>query len=212
VASAAARERIISAALDIIGREGVRGFTVRRVTKAANVNVALVSYHFKSKQALVDEALAHYFRGVMEVFAILDQEDVPPAVTLRRFVEAYWDNLFTHPGAFISQIMVMVDQSMPDTGGAPGGWTKLSPSFLAMQKDGTGRLKSVLAEILGTKDEALVGLRALPLLTSLTHPMFLSGFPRALFNTDVRSRAVRARYIDLVMETAVCAPPTVGGR
>jgi len=195
------RERIVAAALEIIGREGVQGFTVRRVTEAADVNLALVNYHFRSKQALVDETLAHYFQGITKVFEILDGVDAPPEAKLRRFIEEYLKNLFAYPGAFTSQILIMVEQS---TLGGHGGGGRRAPSraFLAMLKEGTSRLKACLGELLGTDDESIVGLRAVQLLTNIAHPMFLTGFPKTLFHLDFHNAAIREKYIDMAMEAA----------
>jgi AcrR family transcriptional regulator len=56
-----ARDRLIAAAIDLIGREGVRAATVRRVAEAAGVSGPLVLHHFGSKEGLVtacDETVA----------------------------------------------------------------------------------------------------------------------------------------------------------
>jgi AcrR family transcriptional regulator len=51
------RERILAATVEVIAREGWRGVTVRKIAAAADVNAALVNYHFGSKTNLMLAAL-----------------------------------------------------------------------------------------------------------------------------------------------------------
>lgn len=48
-----ARERLIAAAIELIGRDGVRATTVRHVAEVAGVSGPLVLHHFGSKEGLV---------------------------------------------------------------------------------------------------------------------------------------------------------------
>jgi TetR/AcrR family transcriptional regulator, regulator of cefoperazone and chloramphenicol sensitivity len=52
-----ARERMISAAMELFAEKGYEGMTVRDLAAAAGVNVAAVNYHFGSKDALYHECL-----------------------------------------------------------------------------------------------------------------------------------------------------------
>lgn len=49
------RERILGAAETLFARHGFAGASLRRVTAAANVNLAAVNYHFGSKDNLIEE-------------------------------------------------------------------------------------------------------------------------------------------------------------
>lgn len=51
------RERILAATIEVIAREGWRGVTVRKIAAVADVNAALVNYHFGSKTNLMLIAL-----------------------------------------------------------------------------------------------------------------------------------------------------------
>ena len=55
--SQATRERILDAAEKLFAERGYHGVSIRDVTGAADVDVALVSYHFGSKQGLLDAVL-----------------------------------------------------------------------------------------------------------------------------------------------------------
>src|SRR5258708_24991714 len=51
------RTRLMDAALDLLAEHGDEGVSLRELTDAADANVAAVSYHFGSLQALLDEAI-----------------------------------------------------------------------------------------------------------------------------------------------------------
>jgi len=46
-------ERILDAAEDLFARQGIRGTSLKEITDSAEVNIAAVNYHFRSKDALV---------------------------------------------------------------------------------------------------------------------------------------------------------------
>jgi DNA-binding transcriptional regulator YbjK len=71
------RQRIVDAALDIIGRHGVRGLTNRAVAAAAQVSLGSVTYHFPSQRALLRTCL----------LAFADQEAARMADIARRLAE-----------------------------------------------------------------------------------------------------------------------------
>ncbi len=50
-------ERILDVAEKLFARRGFHGVSVRDITREAGVDVALVNYHFGSKQALLDQVL-----------------------------------------------------------------------------------------------------------------------------------------------------------
>jgi AcrR family transcriptional regulator len=51
------RTRLMAAALELLSEHGEEGVSLRELTNAADANVAAVSYHFGSLQALLDEAI-----------------------------------------------------------------------------------------------------------------------------------------------------------
>src|SRR3954452_24517937 len=51
------RARLMDAALDLLSERGKEGVSLRELTDAADANVAAVSYHFGSLQALLDRAI-----------------------------------------------------------------------------------------------------------------------------------------------------------
>jgi AcrR family transcriptional regulator len=59
------RRRLLEAALKLVAERGEDAVTLRDITSAAQANVAAVSYHFGSKDALVTAATEHALRRVV---------------------------------------------------------------------------------------------------------------------------------------------------
>ena len=72
------RARLMEAALDLLSERGDEGVSLRELTDAAEANVAAVSYHFGSLQALFDEAiedaLERYLDAQQEAVSALGPE------------------------------------------------------------------------------------------------------------------------------------------
>jgi TetR/AcrR family transcriptional regulator, regulator of biofilm formation and stress response len=58
--SAPTRQRIITAVLRIIGKDGVAAVTNRRIAKEAGVSLGSVTYHFETQHELLRESLLHF--------------------------------------------------------------------------------------------------------------------------------------------------------
>ncbi len=89
--------RILDVAEELFARHGFAGTSLRALTKAAEVNLAAVNYHFGSKEALIEEVIKRRLLPLnqlrMEKIEIerktARREHRPPDVTaaLRAFVE-----------------------------------------------------------------------------------------------------------------------------
>src|SRR3954449_6810291 len=70
------RARLMDAALDLLGERGEDGVSLRKLTTAAEANVAAVSYHFGSLKSLRDAAIEHalerYLDAQLEAVSALD--------------------------------------------------------------------------------------------------------------------------------------------
>ena len=71
------RDRLLSAAQELLARRGQEGMTLREVTDQAEANVSAVSYHFGSMKALCDaaieQALEQYLDAQIAAVAALDK-------------------------------------------------------------------------------------------------------------------------------------------
>lgn len=62
------RLKIISAAAKLFDAQGYKGTSVRQIAQEANVNVALISYHFHGKQGLLEVLISGYFERLFQRF------------------------------------------------------------------------------------------------------------------------------------------------
>jgi AcrR family transcriptional regulator len=83
-AGAATRAALVDATLACLAERGPTGTTSRAIAGRAGANLAAITYHFGSKEALVAEALLTSVRGWLEpVLSVLHSDDEPTSRTVR---------------------------------------------------------------------------------------------------------------------------------
>jgi AcrR family transcriptional regulator len=83
-AGAATRAALVDATLACLAERGPTGTTSRAIAGRAGANLAAITYHFGSKEALVAEALLTSVRGWLEpVLSVLHSDDEPTSGTVR---------------------------------------------------------------------------------------------------------------------------------
>jgi AcrR family transcriptional regulator len=95
-----ARERILVAAMALIGEQGgAEGLTMRDIAARAGVGVGLANYHFQTKESLVglcaQRASGAFISGFGERYMSLDLE---PVAKTRQLAREYLDALSANPG------------------------------------------------------------------------------------------------------------------
>jgi AcrR family transcriptional regulator len=93
------QERIINAAITCIERDGLRGATIRGIGREAGVNSAAISYYFRSKDALLEKALAQTLEnafGDWEALLTEKSQDLRPRV--RVVLRELMEGSFAFPG------------------------------------------------------------------------------------------------------------------
>jgi AcrR family transcriptional regulator len=89
------RERILTAAREVIGRKGKRGATTREIADVAGVNEATLFRHFGTKEALL-VACAQHFCGYIELAGVASQltgELPEDLLTIARIMFARFESL-----------------------------------------------------------------------------------------------------------------------
>lgn len=79
------REKILNAAIELVAENGT-DVSVRQISKKAGVNVAAISYHFGSKDNLINEIVMHKMQVFKEVFDLLDDQSIEPIARLEKFM------------------------------------------------------------------------------------------------------------------------------
>src|SRR5580704_14666198 len=125
--------RLLEAALDLIAERGEDGVTLRELTDAAEANVAAVSYHFGSLDALCDAALAH----ALEQYLDAQQAAVStlgPESTLEELADAFARPMLRGLAVGGRELAVMriVARAGIDP---PQGWDRLASRFDRIRAD-----------------------------------------------------------------------------
>lgn len=92
-----AKERLMQAAIRLFAKKGYSATGLREIVREAGVSVAMVNYHFGSKQALLEAILDRFFLNLYSVAEeILTGED-PPELKLRLYFRSVISVFRKHP-------------------------------------------------------------------------------------------------------------------
>ncbi|NOT84304.1 MAG: CerR family C-terminal domain-containing protein [Methylococcaceae bacterium] len=88
-------DRLLQVAVEIFAEVGFRDATVREICTRANVNVASVSYYFRSKEVLYEQAIAFAFQEACQLYppdASFDQS-LSPELRLGLVIDGFLHKL-----------------------------------------------------------------------------------------------------------------------
>ncbi|MBF6297362.1 TetR/AcrR family transcriptional regulator [Nocardia amamiensis] len=77
VSKAGKRERLAAAAAQVFHEQGVEKTTIADIARSAEVPVGNVYYYFKTKDQLVEAAIAAQRHGLRDLITVLEQRDAP---------------------------------------------------------------------------------------------------------------------------------------
>lgn len=92
------REAILSAAMKLFGQKGFEGTSVREIASLAEVNPAMISYYFGSKEKLFEKLVEHkaaYLKGVFE--ELVNNKSISQFEKLAVIIDSYVDRMFQTP-------------------------------------------------------------------------------------------------------------------
>jgi AcrR family transcriptional regulator len=141
----------MEAALDLLSERGEEGVSLRELTDAADANVAAVSYHFDSLQALLDEAI----EDALERYLDTQQEAVSalgPETTLEELAAAFarpMISALTKGGRDRAAIRIVARAAIDP----PAGWGRFDARFDQIRADVVRVLKARLS---GVKTRELI--------------------------------------------------------
>ncbi len=86
----ARRERLLEAAIRLIGERGLAAATTRAIAEAAGMTQAMVHYSFPGKQALLDAVLERVHAATRQALQEATREAPDLDAALAALAEAYW--------------------------------------------------------------------------------------------------------------------------
>jgi AcrR family transcriptional regulator len=112
------RDALLSAARTLLRRSGRGSITARDLVAASDTNLGSISYHFGSKDALLDEASKLVFEEWAKTVAqtISAEPDAPPAKRLARTLEMILDDFDAMRPYFLGFIQIVAgSERSPET-------------------------------------------------------------------------------------------------
>jgi AcrR family transcriptional regulator len=112
------RDALLSAARTLMRQSGRGDITARDLVSASNTNLGSISYHFGSKDALLDEAAKLVFEEWAQAVArtISADPDAPPATRLARSLEMILDDFDAMRPYFLGFIQIVAgSERSPET-------------------------------------------------------------------------------------------------
>ena len=85
---------ILNISLKLFAEKGFDGTSVRDIAKAADINVAMVSYYFGSKEKLLEAIVINRVSGFSMILENLQTEEISPVEKIKKFVALYITRLF----------------------------------------------------------------------------------------------------------------------
>jgi len=91
------KEKILEVAEELFAEKGFEGTSVRDIAQKADVNIAMISYYFGSKEKLL-EALIEMHSGyaTMQLEELKNNHALDPWTKVEKMVDHYVDRLFNH--------------------------------------------------------------------------------------------------------------------
>jgi AcrR family transcriptional regulator len=185
------RDRIVLAAIECIEREGVAGATIRSIAREAGVNSAAISYYFRSKDRLLEEALERTRREgsseMLEELAEAGAATGDPRLALREILVQQFLGATRYPR--ITQWHLHEPLAGKATGASARYWTEFFELFFQ-------RVRPLLAP--GTGEEQR--LSVVQLWSALILPGMMPGFFSEFAGVDLRGEEAAGRYVDRLLE------------
>lgn len=92
------KQAILKATVDLIREEGFSCTTMRNIAAKAETNLALVNYHYGSKEKLLADAVKMLLSTFDNAFKVLEDDTMPPRERLKQFFVRYIEELKRYPG------------------------------------------------------------------------------------------------------------------
>ena len=90
------KRAILDAAEELMARKGYKGTSIRSISEAAGVNVAMISYYFGSKERLLRAIIARHCNDLSFILEEVLAEGRDPLTMLRSYLDRFIDYSFDH--------------------------------------------------------------------------------------------------------------------
>lgn len=197
-----AEHKILHTAITLLGMEGLKRFTIRRVAERSGVNVAAINYYFRSKDNLIKEALQHYSQLTQKVFAVLQDESLTPFDRLHTFLTRFAMHLVTYPGFMKSILIQAMNKEDIDPRAKESMIRGREALFHLLQTAG------VPSGVTPEDADAQLRMKIFQMMAGIIYPVMWGTYTKELYLIDFENPTVRERYINMLLHNLF---PELGG-
>lgn len=188
------KDIILKTTINLINSEGFESITVRRIATLANVNVASINYHFKSKDNLINESLKIITANFRAAFEILKEDNPNPRDQLEDFIKTYIKIAYDYP-QIVKRVIGQGIFSFPTQ----------QEIVLFFKTFGFDKIKKIISKITGEKDETQLTLKVIQILGSIFFPILLSPISSQITNIDFSNIDNMDSYIKAQLDSILKA-------
>ena len=92
------KEYILNAALELFGQKGFEGTSIRDISKKANVNVAMISYYFGSKEKMFRRIVEQKASQMKEILLeLVNNTELTEIEKIDVVIDHYVERIFANP-------------------------------------------------------------------------------------------------------------------
>ncbi|HHT7067497.1 TetR family transcriptional regulator [Bacillus thuringiensis] len=180
------KEKILNTTLELIKKEGFERVTIRKIAALSDVNIALVNYHFGSKEKLISETIRVLLISFQGTFSILDNITVPAKERLKIFLLDYVLVIRQYP-KLVRKIIAM-------------GTTAFTSQYEYgdfLKRLGFSKVKNILSEITNETDQEILMMMTVQIFGSIFLPTLM--MPILESGADIKVPSVE-KQIDFLIE------------
>ncbi|MED2879643.1 TetR/AcrR family transcriptional regulator [Bacillus thuringiensis] len=180
------KEKILNTTLELIKKEGFEKVTIRKIAALSDVNIALVNYHFGSKEKLISETIRVLLISFQGTYSILDNITVPAKERLKIFLLDYVLVIRQYP-ELVRKIIAM-------------GTTVFTSQYEYgdfLKRLGFSKVKNILSEITNETDREILMMMTVQIFGSIFLPTLM--MPILESGADIKVPSVE-KQIDFLFE------------
>ncbi|MGW5955685.1 TetR/AcrR family transcriptional regulator [Bacillus mycoides] len=180
------KEKILNTTLELIKDEGFESVTIRKIAALSDTNIALVNYHFGSKEKLISETIKVLLISFQGTFSILDDIKVPAKERLKIFLLDYVLLIQQYP-ELVRKIIAM-------------GTTVFTSQYEYgdfLNRLGFSKVKNILSEITNETDQEILMMMTVQIFGSIFLPALM--MPILESGADIRVLPIE-KQIDFLFE------------
>lgn len=179
------RTRILEAAAEIIGRERNLNLTIREVAARADVNIASINYHFRSKENLLTEVEMLLMGKIGHIYTHLSDPDANTATRLINWANNLIKHLIDYPG-----IIYLIGSRILEK-----EQTGINQYLNLMDRD----LAPLVKELTGIDDDNIAAFKVLQLISGVVYPVLITSSSDESAVINISDEKTRLAYVSLLV-------------